>query len=365
MGLAMLAAVAVTDLAAQAQDSTTPPAYKRRLIGLPFISYSPETRWLFGAGGGLQFKWPSAVRDPGTRPSYLFGAATYTTRGQWSASSGLSLYTPANRWWFSGRVEGAYFPLSYYGIGPDAERADSNRMDNRLIKVEAKALRLVAGEFSVGPYYRLHSYFDIAWQDPASITAATPGGNGGVSSGLGLSLQLDARNSTTTPTRGHLLLMDYLRNASILGSDFDYDYILIDARLYLPVRRGRDVVALNLYGEFNGSEVPIQTMSMLSNVTTQELMRGVYLGRFRDQHEVVAQADYRGHIKGRFGYVLFGSAGNVFGSPGSSLTQNVKFTYGAGFRFNVNKADPLNLRVDFTLSSFGESGLTFGATEAF
>jgi len=365
MGAAMLLGVAITDLAAQSQDSTTPPAYKRRFIGLPFVSYSPETRWLFGVGGGLQFKWPSAVRDPGTRPSYLFGAATYTTRGQWSASSGVSLYTPANRWWFFGRVEGAYFPLNYFGIGPDAERADSNRMDNRLIKVEAKALRLVAGEFSVGPYYRLHSYFDIAWHDPAGITSATPGGSGGVSSGLGLSLQLDGRNSTMTPTRGHLLLVDYLRNSSLLGGDFDYDYLLMDARLYLPVWGGRDAVALNLYAEFNGAEVPLQTMSMLSNNTTQELMRGVYFGRFRDQHEVVAQADYRGHLKGRLGYVVFGSAGNVFGSPGSSLTQNLKFTYGTGLRFNVNKADPLNLRVDFTFTSFGESGLTFGATEAF
>jgi hypothetical protein len=106
-------------------------------------------------------------------------------------------------------------------------------------------------------------------------------------------------------------------------------------------------------------------MAMLSNYTTAVLARGVYLGRFRDRHELLAQVDYRGHLKGRVGYVVFGSAGNVFGSPGNRVFEQVKFTYGAGVRFNVNPADPLNLRADFTLTSFGESGLSLGAAEAF
>ena len=363
--MSLLLVGAVSGLAGQGADSAAQTGYKRSLIVLPFVTYAPETRWQFGAGGGMQFKWPSAVRDSLTRPSYAFTAVSYTTRGQWTAAGEVALYTPRNRWGFFGRLEGAFFPLTYYGIGPSTERADSNRMDNRLIRVETKVLRRIAGELSAGPYYRLHSFFDIDWQFPSRITPATPGGAGGLSSGLGLSLQLDARKATSTPHRGHLLLVDYLRNASWLGSDFDYDYLVVDARVYLPVWRGRDVVALGLYGEFNGAEVPIQTMSMLSNATTQQLMRGIYLGRFRDRHEVVFQADYRGHLKGRFGYVVFGAAGNVFGSDGSRLFDELKFTYGSGLRFNVNPRDPLNLRADFVLSSFGETGFTLGVGEAF
>ena len=73
------------------------------------------------------------------------------------------------------------------------------------------------------------------------------------------------------------------------------------------------MLALNLYGQFNGADVPIQTMAQISNVTTQVVMRGVYLGRFRDRHELIAQADYRVHVWKRFGAVVFGAAGNVFG----------------------------------------------------
>ena len=183
--------------------------------------------------------------------------------------------------------------------------------------------------------------------------------------GLGATVLVDGRNSTTTPTRGHYLQVDYVRHGRVFGGDFQYGRFSADGRVYLPVRHGRDVIALTVVGEFNGPSAPIQSLALLSNSTSQEIMRGVYLGRFRDRHSVVLQSDYRGHLVGRLGYVVFGSSGNVFGSPGSEFFDDLKFTYGAGLRFNVNPADPLNLRVDYTLTSFGGGGLSIGATEAF
>jgi hypothetical protein len=43
----------------------------------------------------------------------------------------------------------------------------------------------------------------------------------------------------------------------------------------------------------------------------------------------------------------------------------VKATFGAGLRFNVNPADPLNIRMDYALTNFGSGGVSIGATEAF
>jgi len=358
----VLVAVPPEGLEAQATDSA---AYHNRLTILPFASYAPETGVQFGVGGGYQFKWPGAGAGPQTRASYLAGGASLSTKGQWTVGTETSVFLPGGDWWFSGKAAFASFPLIYFGVGSQTDRADSNRMEHRFIKLEGKALRRLSGPLYAGLYYRLRSFFDVAWQFDTRIAPDLSGGTGGKSSGLGFSLQYDTRPSQTTPTRGRYVVVDYLRNEGLLGSDFAYDYLVVDVRSYLPVRGERDVVALNLYAEFNGPRVPVQTMAMLSNATTQELMRGVYLGRFRDRHEVVAQVDYRGHLKGRLGYVAFGSAGNVFGTGSTELFQDLKFTYGAGLRFNVNPQDPLNLRVDFTLTSFGESGLSIGAAEAF
>ena len=363
--LALVAGVAGA-LDAQSDSSVTGPVpYRTRITVLPYVTYAPQTKVQFGVAGGVQFKWPGAARDTATRPSYLAGNLAYTTKGQWAVFTETSTYAPKNRWWWFGRAGVAFFPLFYYGMGPRTEKADTNLMEHRYIRLEGKVVRRLKGDLYAGVSYRLHSFFDIKWQFPERIPATLPGGYGGVSSGLGVAVQVDGRNSVTTPTRGRFYLAEYLRHAGWLGSDFTYDHLVLDARQYLPVRRGRDVLALQVYGEFNGARTPIQTMAMLSNYTTAVLARGIYLGRFRDRHELLAQVDYRGHLKGRVGYVLFGSAGNVFGSPGNRVFEQVKFTYGAGVRFNVNPADPLNLRADFTLTSFGESGLSLGAAEAF
>lgn len=365
MPLALLLGLAVTQAAAQQDTAPTPRPYRTKLTGLPYITYTPQTKIQFGVAGGVQFKWPGARTDPSTRPSYFAANLAYTTKGQWITFFENSLYTPANRWWLWARLSAGYFPLFYYGVGPNTERADTNLMKHRYITAEAKTLRRVAGDFSIGPHYRLESFFDVSWQFPARIASNLPGGEGGRSSGIGATAQYDTRNSTTTPTRGQFVVLDYLHQAGWLGSDFDYDQVAADLRAYFPVRRRRDVIAVQLYGEWNGAEVPIQSMARLSDYSTAFLARGVYLGRFRDRNEVIAQLDYRGHLKGRFGYVVFGSAGSVYGTGGTELFDNLKYTFGAGLRFNVNPDDPLNLRVDFTLTSFGESGLSIGATEAF
>jgi hypothetical protein len=354
--------------AAQSEPSETdslPRPYRSRLIGLPYVSYSPQTKWEFGLAGGYQFKWPGMSRDSATRPSYLAANLAYTTKGQWVAFVGTSLYAPHSRWWHQGDIAAGYYPIFYYGIGPLTTSADTNLMQNRFVRLGIRSLRRAGGRFYVGLNYRLLSVFDVAWQFPARISPSLPGGYGGVNSGLGILALADGRNSSTTPTRGYYAEVGYLLHDGILGSDFDYSRLAIDGRLYVPVRRGRDVIALAGYAEFNGAAVPIQAMAMLGNVTSQTIMRGVYLGRFRDRHELVAQVDYRGHLKGRLGYVVFGSAGNVFGSPGTDPFDEVKVTYGAGLRFDVNPADPLNIRMDYALTNFGSGGVSIGATEAF
>lgn len=369
VGMIALVVVVAGSLRAQSDSLGAPVAvprgYRNRLLVLPYAAYTPQTRWLFGVGGGYQFKWPGAQSDSATRASYLAGNGAYTTKGQWVASLGASLYLPRNRWWIAAGGAAGYFPVTYYGVGPDTKASDGNLLQEHFLAADARVLRRVWRNLSLGMHVRAASFSSVHWEFPSQIAPNLQGGIGGVVSGAGAVVQLDSRNSATTPTRGHFLLADAMRYGAAFGSDFGYTSLALDARQYFPLRRGRDVVALALFAQFNGAEVPIQAMAMLGGEASQVLMRGVYLGRFRDRHEIVGQADYRGHLKGRFGYVVFGSAGNVFGTAGTSPFDNVKFTYGAGLRFNINPADPLNIRVDYTLTSFGGGGLSIGAAEAF
>lgn len=346
-------------------DSAKPYHYRNKFLGLPFVGYGPTTKFIFGAGGSYQFKYGAGRTDSLTRGSSVGGGFSITTAGQWGVFFGLDLFTPTNRWWFKSRGEAGFAPIDFYGIGPSTEDGDRTQMDQRVVRFELKALRHLKGSFYLGPYYRLHSAWDVKFDDPSLVPAGLHGRTGSTSSGLGLSVVSDKRGSLLTPLSGHLVVLDALANHEVFGSDYDYGYVLADARLYLPVSRRKDVLALNAYGQFNGRNVPLQTMAQISNITTQVVMRGVYLGRFRDRHMLVAQADYRTPVWWRFGMVVFGAAGNVFGGTGTGLPDDMKYTGGAGIRFNINKQDPLNLRADLTFTSFGTTGFSFGLGEAF
>jgi hypothetical protein len=341
------------------------PPYRNKLTVLPFVTYSPQTRFQLGVAGGWQFKPASSVSDSGTRPSILAGVAGVTTAGQWSVYASLLHFSLGNRWRLETGAQGAFFPLMYYGVGPRAERADSNRMDNDLLDIDFKLSRRFAPNLYAGVYSRIHAYWNISWQFPARVPAGLAGADGSRSIALGTTLLVDSRNSAFTPTRGWFLEFDALANSRALGGDVSYGTVVVDGRTYRPLNRRGDVLALNLVAQFNGRDVPIQSMSMLAGqLPSQLVMRGVYLGRFRDRHQVVGQMDYRGHLGGRWGYVVFAAAGNVFGS-GTGLFDRLKGSGGAGLRFDLNPRDPLNLRVDYTLTTFGEPGVSFGATEAF
>jgi surface antigen Omp85-like protein len=367
IGAALLAGLVLAPVAVKGQEPAQADSlrYRNRLAVAPYLSYSSQTHWLLGAGGGWRYKSGEAVFDSTTRPSLLAGGLFFTTEGQWSVGASIARYTMGNRWWIVAGASGAYFPLTYYGIGPYTTLADGNRMRNHQLRVDMKVARQVAPHLFIGPSYRLQAYWNLRWQYAGQIPAGLPGGTGSTSSGLGVGMTFDSRNSLFTPVRGWFLQSDLIRNEGLLGSEFGYTSLAFDGRTYRPLGGGGSTLALNLAGQVNSHDVPIQSMSMLSGLLPAQLvMRGVYLGRFRDRHQLVAQADLRLHVIGRWGVVLLGSAGNVFGST-TGLFDRVKYTGGGGLRFNINRRDPLNLRVDYVFTSFGESGLSVGAAEAF
>ena len=133
VGLALSAGTAAV-LAAQtgvAPDSGggADHGYHNKLIALPYIGYTPQTRLLFGVGGRYQFKSAAARVDSSTRSSAFLGNALYTTRGQWGVSVGTSLYLPRNRWWIAGGVGAGFFPVTYYGVGQDTRESNNTNLE--------------------------------------------------------------------------------------------------------------------------------------------------------------------------------------------------------------------------------------------
>ena len=181
-----------------ADSLTAPQRYKNKIFGLPFVGYSPTTKFIFGAGGQIQFKTGESAYDSTTRASNISAGFSITTAGQWGVSFSNDFFTLHNRWWFNSRILTGYAPTDYYGIGPSTDPSDTNRMEQKVVHFEAKALRRVSSTLYLGPYYRLHAAWAVDFRFPALIPSSLHGGDGSTSSGLGFSARsptLEIRSS--------------------------------------------------------------------------------------------------------------------------------------------------------------------------
>jgi len=75
--------------------------------------------------------------------------------------------------------------------------------------------------------------------------------------------------------------------------------------------------------------------------------------------------EYRQYFSKKWGFVVFGSVGNVSPSILSYDFKHLKYTYGTGLRYLFNEKEHVNLRMDIGIGADGNTGIYFGIEEAF
>jgi len=97
------------------------------------------------------------------------------------------------------------------------------------------------------------------------------------------------------------------------------------------------VLAFQVLGNFNDGTVPIRS---LANIGSNSIMRGYYEGRYADKNLFAMQGEYRFHVIGRFGMVIFAAAGRVGSQVADVLSfQNMKPSLGTGIRYAIDKKE--------------------------
>jgi outer membrane translocation and assembly module TamA len=85
---------------------------------------------------------------------------------------------------------------------------------------------------------------------------------------------------------------------------------------------------------------------MMSQLGGDQIMRGYYLGRYREANLLAAQAELRFRPGPRFGIAAFAGGGNVY-PTGMSAFRNLKPNYGAGIRYFFDVEKSMSLRLDY------------------
>jgi hypothetical protein len=340
-----------------------PPAeeapYKARLIGVPFIYYSPETKLAFGGGGVFNFRVGRKKAE--IRTSSIWAYASYNMARQFHVLVKPEIYLKRNNLYAHGDIRYERSPQLFYGVGNDMPASQEEAFTPKILNVKVGLKRRLIGNLFAGLQYD----FDEIWMEkvePGGIleTGGLVGSQGGAFNGFGLSLDWDTRDAVLYPRKGVFVQTSADGYIALTGGDLSYMSVNLDVRRYVSVG-ARAVLAVQAYLHATGGDVPFHRLAQLGGET---LMRGYYKGRFRDKGLLALQAEYRVLITKRIGVVGFAGLADIFPGFGDFRLGKLKYSLGSGFRYMINTRDGTTVRLDM---AWGQAsfGLYLTAKEAF
>lgn len=338
-------------------DSAHPK--KKYFFAVPIISYKPETRWQFGLSLSHYFRAKST--DSLTRPSVIRLNSTYTQNHQFSIRPMFDVFTAGNKYSIRGLFQYTQFVENYWGVG---RNLPSSNKESYSFK-QHKAMVKVAKKFKQGLYLgadvNYENLYDLTYAETSTLKNANITGNHGYHVlGIGPILTFDTRNNLYYPNQGHFIDVAATVYSKQVLSSSSFQNITVDARKYYALNN-TDVLAVQCYTNFNWGNVPYRLMGTLGN---ESYFRGYYQGRYRDINAITLQAEWRKHIWGPAGIVLFGGAGNVSANY-ANLVSHIKPMYGAGLRIMAIPREKINMRFDVAFGSQNSQTFYVTLNEAF
>lgn len=354
LGLCVIGPAAAADEPAETKD-----AYKSKIMGLPFIYYSPETKLAFGFGGVYNFR--AGRHKEATRTSSVWAYATYTLAKQYSFLLKPEIYLKNNSLSLSGSLRYERSPQFFYGTGNDAPATAKEAYTPRTFAFQFGVKRRVVGGLFGGLSFEFE---DVTMEaiEPGGLLASGEytGSNGGMLAGFGASLDWDTRDAVLFTRRGTFIQLLGDAYGALAGSDFSFSRFKLDIRKYISTGKDK-VLVLQAFFLSTFGDVPFYKLGMLGG---DSLLRGYYKGRFRDKALALVQAEYRVLISERIGVVGFAGLANVLPKFGVFEPDRLKYSLGTGLRYVINKRDGATLRLDL---AWGRAcfGLYATAQEAF
>ena len=341
-----------------AQENDTSDTKGVSWFPIPFAFYTPETKLALGVLVITAFKLSEEIDS---RPSSVSASVFYTLNNQYDFYLSPELFLNNDKYFVAAELNYAKIIGKYYGIGNDTEEIDNPDFEARnsfiFLKFQSEVL----------PYLRLGGVYELRnadvtdpMQNPYLLSGNTFGGEGGLTSGLGLVLSYDSRNHIFYPQNGGFYELGTIVFSENLGSDFNYTKTLIDLRNYFRVSDNQ-VLALQIFYNFVNGSVPFYDLPRLGG---DNIMRGYFEGRFRDNHYFATQLEYRIRVWWRFGLIGFIGVGDVANNISTFEISKFKYSVGAGLRFRIDEKELWDLRIDV---GFGKntSGFYFHYNQAF
>jgi hypothetical protein len=379
-----LADTDVGDLVRAIRDKPPPPppdphAPHRMFVIAPVIGSKPDTGVSFGGAGNIaQFHG-----DPDTTHiSTSVFSATVSQHGQTLTSARLTIFTKDDGWLIVGDNRFQWTSQDTFGLGTSSAGSDAVDVRYDYFKIyETAYKRLGEGVFAGGGLLvstrqniRPAQGEEATWESsPFRVYSDARGlpADSSMSGGISFAARVDNRDSQIDARHGVFLNGSYQTFfKGFLGGDSSWQEIDVDARTYRSLdKKGRHRLAGWIMGDFVvAGTAPYYDLPATGMDTFGRSGRGYQEGRFRGEHLLYGEAEYRTTLmaNGLLGMVAFLNATTVSSHDrGENLFESVAIGGGAGLRLLLNKRSRTNLCADLGFGKDGSHGFYLAVQEAF
>lgn len=332
-----------------------------KFIAYPTLAYSPETEWEIGVSAVYVYY---ANQDIKNRLSEITAFSFVTLENQYGLWMDHALYSDQSKWFFLGRIRLQQFPLHYFGVGPDTNGQELARIDAGSINIRERVLRKVYKSLYLGLETDFQKLSDVSLTSLTSEPYEMPRGLQKFSNiGLGFGLVYDNRHNVLNVRDGFFGETGFLRYDNAWGSDFEFTSFFFDSRYYHSMNKSQVLASQIYFSEVQGT-APFNQLSLMGG---ESLMRGYYLGRYRDQTLLAAQTEYRFlpfPFSERWGAAAFVGVGTVSDGISELDFSKLKVAGGTGVRFLIFRSKDIFTRFDVAVTEDG-LGYYFFIGEAF
>ena len=176
------------------QKSKTSLIKSGKLVPLPMVYYTPETR----IGGGLSvFSLFKTNKSDSTLGSSIVRVAVhYTMNKQYWAELTYSIIFSKSRYILTGNSSYMKYPNYFFGIGSQTLETDKEQFDYYSGNFYSRLIRKIKGKAYLGVQYHYNSMTNLVINNGGILASGKIiGVSGGHSVGVGLAFIYDSRNS--------------------------------------------------------------------------------------------------------------------------------------------------------------------------
>ena len=351
-------------------DTVQQKVGKLHISALPVAGYTLQT----GFAGVLSSNFAFYTSEHSqANLSNVLTSITYSQYKQVIFPVQANIWTKGNKYNIQTDWRYLKYPSLTYGLGGNTNADSGYNIDYGYLRLHQAILRSVTRDLYVGVGVDLDYFWNIREVDPpfGKPTDLEKYGLTKTEQAAGVSLHFlyDNRRNPINPIKGAFASVTWRPNFTFLGSDNNWQSLLVDARKFIPFPGStRNVLALWTYDWFTvgGGKPPYLLLPSTGWDAYSNTARGYIQGRYRGRNMLYFESEYRFGVSanGLLGGVVFANA-QSFSEMATGQFTYIQPGYGLGFRISLNKFSRTNLCVDYGWGSHGSGGFFVNLGEVF